>query len=366
MMTPRNRRLAISALIATVFIVAMMPASAYGASYHPALLASLPLNPSNWVAIAFLAILAIIVVAAMVYMLSGAAGSSAAKSWAHNQILEAIISIVLLMIFAAFAYLFLSNPQTAFGSLNLVPSGCTGANTLYTLSTCDIGQFSNNAYNLTQAFFFTSFLVGFSPGIGFKITIPGLEGIDMGFTLSDIVPVAEEKLLQTGFIAMFFMLMLNQVQVILIAGGLLWLSLFVTLGLVVRCFGVTRTFGGALIALGLGLGLVYPVLVAVTYGYIDVQAGILSFGVILWNMVQSLTTLLIAAITGGLSGSGVLYVCNISYVCDPQFLNTIGLIIAGLTFIPFLNFVVLDSFIRDFSSSIGEPINFLQMLSGLV
>ncbi|EQD57918.1 hypothetical protein B2A_04611, partial [mine drainage metagenome] len=39
---------------------------------------------------------------------------------------------------------------------------------------------------------------------------------------------------------------------------------------------------------------------------------------------------------------------------------------AGLTFIPFLNFTILDAFIVDFSKVMGEKVSFMALLSNLV
>jgi len=43
-----------------------------------------------------------------------------------------------------------------------------------------------------------------------------------------------------------------------------------------------------------------------------------------------------------------------------------GLAIAGLTFIPFLNFTIVDAFIVDFSRAIGEKIDFMTLLLGII
>ncbi len=355
----RNRKIAISAAIMMVIMVVLMPLAYAATSPSPA--GTLPLNPANWVGLAFLGVMLIIAIAAMVYMLSGLSGSFNARSWALGQVYDGMISIALLLIFAAFAYLFFLNPQGALGptGLNLVPSQCSGSTTLYTLSSCDIGMFSNNAYTLVQTLFYVSFFSGLSPGIAVSVNIPGLQGIGVQFSLSDIVPASEEDLLTTAFSVSFVMLVLNQLQVILISGALLFLAFFVTIGLVSRCFGITRTFGGAMIAVGLGLGLVYPLLVAIIYGYINVQVGTLSLWQLVGNLIQSVFTLLLAGLSGQFSSGSLL-------IFNPQFVQIIGFTIAGLTFIPFLNFVILDAFIRDFSKSIGEQVNFLQMLTGLI
>ena len=44
----------------------------------------------------------------------------------------------------------------------------------------------------------------------------------------------------------------------------------------------------------------------------------------------------------------------------------IAAVVAGLTFIPFLNFTIVDAFIVDFSKAIGERLDFMSLLIGVV
>jgi hypothetical protein len=44
----------------------------------------------------------------------------------------------------------------------------------------------------------------------------------------------------------------------------------------------------------------------------------------------------------------------------------LGLIIIGLVFVPLLNFIIVDTFIIDFSQAIGERMDFLSMLTGIL
>jgi hypothetical protein len=43
-----------------------------------------------------------------------------------------------------------------------------------------------------------------------------------------------------------------------------------------------------------------------------------------------------------------------------------AIVVMGLVFIPMLNFMILDAFVRDFSSSLGQQVSFLDMLIGVV
>ncbi|MCL4411596.1 hypothetical protein M1329_01515 [Candidatus Marsarchaeota archaeon] len=151
--------------------------------------------------------------------------------------------------------------------------------------------------------------------------------------------------------ALLTALVLNQVQVILLSSSLLFLSLFVTIGIVARTFGFTRTFGGAMIAIGLGVGLIYPLLVTLTYGFIDPQLASANLAVDISNAVQLIIGIVFtSSIPAGLSA----------------FFMKLGYLITGLTFIPFLNFIIVDAFIVDFSKAIGERIDFMSMMTSFI
>jgi len=364
MITMKNQTRKMAAFAATIIALALLSPMASAASRGQTALAVLPISPTSWVPVAFTFVLLVIAAAGLIYILSGFIRSFQAKAWATAQIYQASLSIVLLLIFAFFSYLFFLNPQAAFGGANLVPSAadpvsCTSANTIYTLATCDISYFSDNAFNFAQSIYLVSFISGYSPGISFNASITGYSSIGASASLSDFVPGSTTQLLSTAFVGIFFALLLNQVQVILVAGSLLFLSLFLTLGLVARCFGVTRTFGGAMIALGVGLGLIYPLLIAITYGFINVSTGPVSTAAVFSNFIQLFLSAIPIVLSGQVGGS---YFA----VLNPHFLQQLAYIGCGLTFIPFINFMILDAFIVDFSRVMGERIDFLSLLQGLV
>ena len=96
----------------------------------------LPITPFAWIPVAILAALVVIMIAAIVYMLSGIVRSDRARQWSRFQIYEVILSLLLIFAFASIAYMFFLNPQGLFGSqLNIVPcagvsaqqSGCSSA-----------------------------------------------------------------------------------------------------------------------------------------------------------------------------------------------------------------------------------------------
>jgi hypothetical protein len=152
---------------------------------------------------------------------------------------------------------------------------------------------------------------------------------------------------------------------ILISGAPLFLALLVSIGLVAWVLGFSRRFGGAMIAFGLGLGIIYPLLVSITYGFIT-NSMIIAFGsggigsisgiasAVFQFLITFIQTIFSVLFTGTLPASA------------GTLLMEYGYIFAGLTFIPFLNFMILDAFIIDFSKVMGERISFMELINSLV
>lgn len=329
--------------------------------------APLPITPTSWISIATVAVLVVMTVAAMVYALSGAIGSPNARAWSRVQIYEALLSLIMILVFGSFSYLFFLNPQHAFGSLGLVPqgagtTGCSSANDLFTLAVCDLSIFNQAAFNIEGVWYMLSYATGILPSIGITIApIQGVEDVSFTFGPTSVVPLSSYiDLLTFIYSSTLVIMLLQQVQLLLLSSSILLLSLFVTLGLIARTFGFTRTFGGAMIAFGLGLGLVYPMLVAITYGYVDVQGNINCFVSTSCATGYSLLAVFGAFITLLTQFFGTIPATTISIF------KQLGYMLAGFTFIPFLNFIIVDSFIMDFSSAIGERMDFMALLAGIV
>lgn len=325
----------------------------------------LPISPNNWLGIAAAGVLLVIAAAAMVYILGGLIGSPDSRAWAKSQVIEGAVSMVLLLIFAFFIYLFYINPVPAFNQAGLVPGGCTTmpSSTVFSLAACDMFYFNQNAFSEAETLFVMAYFSGTTPGIIIKVRLPppSLSGVSVSTSLDDFVPVAEEDMISAAFSGVFFALTLNQLQSLLLGGALLWLSLFLTIGLVARCFGFTRTFGGTLIALGLGLGLVYPLMVSIVYGFINVHIGNVNVAANIYYLIEIFITSLIPALLAGQFG-----VISLPVVFSSSFFTQLAYVIAGLTFMPFLLFTILDAFITDFSKAIGTEIDFMSLMGGLI
>lgn len=313
--------------------------------------AQLPLRLSNWIPYAAVFILMVVMVSAFVYALSSVVASSNAKRWARIQIYEALLSMILLLLFGTLSYIFFINPEPAYNAASLVPGACTSSTNMFSLSLCDLQQFNNNAYNVGGVLLWVPFVTGLLPGLW--IQFQPWEGIIFSTYTPPLLPPSIGNIFSIGLKTFMIMMLLNQVQVYLLATAPFFLAFFITIGLVARTIGFTRSFGGAMIALGLGLGLVYPLLISITYGYIDVQLvakGISSFTV--GSLFTALLVLFSFIPSTGISIANLLVLC-----CY---------LMLGFTFIPFLNFLIMDAFIVDFSKAFGERLDFMTLLSGLV
>jgi hypothetical protein len=368
--------LLICVLAFVAIAMGIITAHAANTNAYAIALQTFPISVQNWIPLAVIVVLSIILIAALVYALSGLASSHGMRAWSINQIYEGIISLIMLFIFAFFAYLFFLNPVPAFTTVNLVPTSCSNAVSIYTLSACDISVFNADAWNLSQSLYYISWLTGIIPGISISVSFPDVEDIGVSATLGSFVPAPIESMFATAFSLIVLAVLLNQVQVILITGALLFLSLFIILGLIARSFGVTRSFGGAMLALGLGLGLIYPLITAITYGFITYHIcnfagagplavgaatglctnGVANVGALTGNIVVVLIQAIFTAIQST-SGAALLI--------PNAFAITAGYIIAGLTVIPLLNFAIVDTFVIDFSTALGQQVDFLSLLSSL-
>ncbi len=322
---------------------------------------------SYWMPVAAICVLAVTTVAAMVYALSSLSASQNAKRWARIQIYEALLSLVMLMVFGAFSYVFMFNPQGAYSNLNMVPkysppgatpSGappdCSTSADIFSLSQCDLNFFTGYVYDVGTLVMYVPFVTGLIPGLSISLT--PIKGLSFGMYTPSLLPPTIGQIFSIGLKAFLMCALICQLQVLLLACAPFFLAFFMTLGLVARTLGFTRSFGGMMIAIGLGLGLVYPLLISITYGFIDFQ--IISLGITQYLSQNALITLF--------QGIWAMFSLGGDPSVLPKLITQFGYLIAGFTFIPFLNFMILDAFIVDFSKAFGEKLDFMSLLGGLV
>ncbi len=332
-----------------------------------------------WFPVVILAVLAIISILSMVYTLSPLIGRTDIRIWARVKAYELLLSIALVLVFASFSTLLCSiNPTPLLRQFNLLPGTCRNSSNLYAVSVCDMYQFNNYAAAFNEHFFLLQLVISLQPALYVNLNpFVFTGGIGVSTALSagplELFPVMTSyKYLGVVLDALYSAVLLNQIQLLLLSSSALLFAIFMAIGLIARAFGVTRTFGGAMIAFAIGIGFVYPLLVSITYGFIDYGMYELQVSTISTLVQLSPVVIIyniIPIIIGAIFGNNPI-VRAITNTFPPSFIpsvfNYIGLISLGLIIVPLINFVIVDTFITDFSRAVGERMDFLSLLTRLV
>ena len=379
---------------------------------------SFPINPFNWVGFAVLGALLTIAAAAIIYMLAPILEARGLKQWAIFQIYEAALSIALVFLFLGILSMFFINPQTSFQKAGIVPQACavSTVNTIFTMASCNMAQFNSAAFNFVYDVYAISTLQAISPSYNVTVDLnpKNPQSITIEFALPNIFSAISGEYFSEGpgianvfstlNSGMFLILnqvfdgfiVLSQLQLIVVSGSLLFFAFFMTLGLIARVFGFSRSFGGSMIALGLGIGLVYPMMVAISYGFIDAQpvqqclasagcaysgGAALAGGALIAGAVPTTAFAGIMAIQslyglmpaigigalglGALTAGAAVNAQSIGSALSTLF-NIVGYLLAGLTVVPVINLLVVDIFVIDFSQAFGTKISFQEMFSRLI
>ena len=342
-------------------------------------------GPNVWFPIIFAAVSAVIVIAAMIYMLSPLLGRNDMKVWARAKIYDGFITIIFAMIFLSFSTAICTiNPVPIFNSLGMLPNSCNPAvsgnnpssaniGDIYGLSLCELYQFNSGAASFTESIYWISLIGGINPMITvmpsapeFPINIATGSGLGVSFSIQLFPIVLVHQYIIPYIQAYFAGIMASQLLQILLSSSMLLFSIFLILGLLARSFGITKSFGGAMIAFALGLGFVYPLMVATTYGFLDtaIQNAAAAGGAgapALANLAPAIVTGLLSVPINMISRG----VFSFASVLTPVIVYG-GFIAAGLILIPLLNLIVVDAFIVDFSKAIGERMDLFSILTRII
>jgi len=347
-------------------------------------------GPIVWFPIVALAVLTIICIVAVIYILAPLLGRNDIRVWARAKIYDALVTVVFALIFLGFATLALTiNPVPAYQALGIVPNACNASavNNIFALSSCDLYTFNQNVIYTSTGLYWLAIIGGFSPSFNFQPSVPDFPintptgwGLGVSFSIELIPIVFVHQYLVPYMQAYFTAVLVNQVIQILLSGAMLFFSLFLIIGLIARSFGITKSFGGAMIAFGIGLGFMFPLMVSITYGFLD--TAMQNAQVILSNNFIGFTGIAGAALyvvqqwfalMPKLIASG----CIVSFIANPSCLTAYtnaftplivngGFIAAGLILLPLLNLVIVDAFIVDFSRAIGERMDLFSILTRVI
>lgn len=401
-----------------------------------------------WLPIVLAAVTMVIVILALIYALAPALGRNDIRAWVRVKIYDELATIVLIMLFAAFgAAIFAIQPANQLASVGLIPtdcpptvsSGCIGSvtgpsgiqylpnscygytqlnapptpnpslvtspgpntqyadyNNLFFISLCDYRTFNNNVNTFSEGLYWIAAISAIAPTIHKNYPGRALQGIGTWFqnyTFGhvgvsynlDLLPIEPVFFYIVPYMnTIYILLVASQVQELLVASAGIVFAIFMAIGLIARAFGVTRTFGNAMIAFAIGIGFIYPLMVTISYGFLDSSLtvagqeftcvlgwpspGGIGCGAFPTDQITGLLGSMIGIALGGFVG-GALTLGSLPIALFPiinAFLIYGGLVAIGLTFIPLLNLVIVDVFIVDFSRAMGERMDFLSLFTRIL
>lgn len=352
-----------------------------------------------WFPIVTIAVVLILTVLGLVYVLGPLIGRNELSTWARGKAYDEVIAIVLIVMFLAFsAALCTVQPASAYQSMGLLPTECaqgamvnnqTVPNSFYGIASCEIFTFNQNLFTFGNALFALGAIVSLSPVISVgSVQGTGPEGTLVGKGISDSIQFVPVYPVHTYIIpaldAVFALVIASQIlQIIIVASSFLF-SILMVIGLMARAFGITKTFGGAMIALAMGVGFVYPLMTTITYGFLNVAVDkVPSTTLPGIGTLPPLGQLLTYWLSGSVLANFVTHLVSAesctqgSSVCFAQVLGVflqplggimlyVGIIFLGIALIPFMNLIIVDTFVIDFSRTIGERIDFLSLLTRIL
>lgn len=343
-----------------------------------------------WFPIVMLASLVIITIVAVVYQLSPLLGRNDIKVWARAKIYDSLITIIFALIFLSFSTLVLTfNPVGALHSAGIVPNACNPGMTsssnvadIYGLADCEIYTFNSNAASFSEGLFILGVIGGFNPTAVVPIpeTVDPATGSGVGISFQwQTLPIVLVHQYVVPYMQAFFLtILVSQLLQLIVDSAPLLFSIFMILGLVARSFGITKSFGGAMIAFGLGLGFIYPLMVVLTYGFLDTAiqnayvAGGAGFPIIanlantiLGDLFRAIPAIISDVLSSGVSGILPALLSAFEPTLDPLIVYG-GFMGAGLVLIPMLTLIVVDAFIVDFSKAIGERMDLFSLLTRML
>jgi hypothetical protein len=328
---------------------------------------------SAWGPIAALAALFIILVLAMVYILGPIFGRDNIRAWVKIKIYDTLFALALILIFSAFSTsLCTFNPVQSYTNAGLLTpslmSYCPSSNgvpmvdSLYSIALCDIYSFNSMSFNLISNTMFGYMLtIAYIPTV--KLNIGIVKGLGVVIEENITGDVLNSFSFAVKFI--YSMMIFNQLQLLLLSIAPLVFGLFMGIGLLARVFGISRSFGGAMIAFAIGLGFVYPLMISLTYGFVSTTLANIFPSVLQFSGAVTKSTIINDLFVPATATTDLYAVLTVS----PLFMRVveaIGLMSIGSIFIPVLNVVIVDTFIIDFSKAVGEQMDFLSLISRLM
>ena len=326
-----------------------------------------------WFSVAGISAVAILGLLVLIYTLFRFTGRSDITVWTRVKIYDVLLSIVLIIAFAYAANIIYNLPLGYLNTnMGIVPTECLGSMyNIYSLSVCDMSTFNYFSARLNLEQYYMMVIMGtVQPTLGVSISYPSFLGsVFSGKLSAEITFINADisfKYLGTFVDAIYVFVLGNDLQLIILSSAAVIFAILMSLGLIARIFGISRTFGGAMIAFALGIGILYPILTIINYGFINVAVDN-----VYPASISFMSGLLISGVaTGG--ASSVLYAAgvyfsyllgnNLATILPTYLFAYVGIVWVGLTLIPLINLIIVDVFIIDFSQAIGERMDLLSLL----
>ncbi|MDE1869465.1 MAG: hypothetical protein KGH71_00570 [Candidatus Micrarchaeota archaeon] len=334
---------------------------------------------TGWFPIAFFGVLAVVFILSLVYMLSPLIGRTDLKTWSRVKIYDTLFAFLLVLIFGGIASMLCTvNPVPTYAGVGLVPNACNpdvvggdqSINNIFGLAECNLWNFNNSIVNfLNYMIALITFFVSSAPGVTTSASfIPGVS--NLGWSVSFGLDASAVKLFfESAAIALGGLILVSQVQLVLLDASMMIFAILLPIGLIARIFGVTRTFGGAMIAFAMGLGFIFPLMISITYGFLGsaidgfsplsgigsaVTGGVEALGS---NPGQLLQGTALALFTSGSTNPFQIFYTIFEYI---------GIGLVGTLLVPIITFTIVNTFILDFSQAVGERMDFFSLLTKVI
>jgi hypothetical protein len=339
----------------------------------------------NSMSLITLIILFTFVFSAFVYAFGKILNMGSLKAWAKDQVYEAFLSmfIGLITIFILENFFLNQNFNALLSSSSLLPNDCKNKIDLFEITDCELSIFLNHASDLLWSLFGANLAFSIASQFSFSSKIP-IEGGIFKLDIEVSLPLLQYLFsdLSDAVASFYYFLLasfiLNSFQIYLLRiAPYLFLILFPA-GVVLRSFGLTRKIGGSLIAISIGISLLFPILIAIGYGYLlsSNYPFLLSFsfGSFVTAWFSGLASALLSQLGYGAIATPVFLlgvvlptIINVeALIIGLFFTNTLATYILGLFIIPYIIFDVLENFIRGFSSQIGQEVSVLGWMGRLL
>lgn len=319
----------------------------------------------GWQGLIFAATFVIFLVAGLAYMTAGVVNHRGVKLWAMNQIYEGMATLVLAMFFIGLvSWMCGLNAHVLGNEVTCAPSGSCS---VFDVSTYYLEQFRDSITTAFYAIFGVNMAVAYQASV-VQVYAPAGEGVQ--FTYGQGLQTLTQQM-GMGMTVLSLAWILAASQILLLAISRELFGYLVVTGLVLRSFGVTRGFGGSLIAIAVGFFVVYPLMVVLMYGLllgqVDNDMMVRHYSETTNKMTAILITMTAAGAIGGIIGNAyfgmaaatgaIIGLVAAILIFLPDIIQFIGTVIIGSLLIPFIVFMVVITFTKGLSAAIGEEVD---------